>query len=516
MNNFRVGQIDPGKSSIKRWCDIPYDLLGSVHIMGSSGEGKSELEIRLAEYTAGCGDGVLVIDPHGDMAKQLVATTAHTDRVIYCNPTMQLKTRWVFNPLEFDSAFKGRPEFSAYSDHVAGSIIALFAHLGRSDPSFTLVINYLKGAVALALAEERPTLAHATLALYSDSYKDHLLTDKNKDFWSKLFWFDFEQWTDQAERSQLNSTKFRLIDLFKSTFLYNLIGHYKSSVRLADWLNAGKIVVWDLSGLNEDIAEVYGGLLVSRVIAEYRLRGAELVAEGEHSWRIIADEFHNFSPDPYEQLTTAGRKRGVFPVMAHQTMGQLWRYGRKGEGEPALVSAVKGARIQVRFFTDEQEESDRELEIHQASVYYRGIREKRAVTVQLQPYGRELSKEVIAERVRKQAEISAELATPLADLPSLEKQFGSWLELDRLEKAKRPRNGTTPTDTKKKAPPPHQGVLPTGHVPAQPNPGVATRPADAGLAAGTDGVAAREVDLSRPVESQTGRIQSVKRPKRGE
>src|SRR5215813_4227270 len=74
---------------------------GHMYIVGKTGTGKSTLIQNLAGHDIETGYGLALIDPHGDLAEEILESvpSSRVKDVIYLNPS-DLEYPVAFNPLE--------------------------------------------------------------------------------------------------------------------------------------------------------------------------------------------------------------------------------------------------------------------------------------------------------------------------------------------------------------------------------------------------------------------------------
>ncbi len=402
------------------------DELWSTHIVGAPGEGKSTFIANLAKQSHDAGEGVLVIDPKGDLADDIAARMS-SNQIVYCAPGKSPNRFWSLNPFEFD---RDHPDKTSLTNIVAGNVVKTFEHIGRFDRNvMTLVRTYLNAAVRLALAEPEPTLIDALMILLDKGYRDHLI-DKTVYPQSKIFWKDFEDLTAREQRAETRSTKNRLWDFIWSPFLSYWISSYQSTFKLMEWLDQGKMVVCNFgTKLDETDGEALGNLVVSKFVTEYRLRESGITPyDRSRRYRIIVDEFHDLSPAPFARIITHGRGFNVFPVVAHQNMDQLRDY-------PQLQNAVKQARTRVRLYTSSADRATmareegpevadrvRALEPYRAEIETRSLRGTEQHTIRLLNWWAERDPKLLATAESSQDHHTRDRRT----LPSLTDRYERW------------------------------------------------------------------------------------------
>jgi hypothetical protein len=449
---------DPNRKTFFRYpLIIEDDDFRACHVIGASGEGKSTLLAHIAEQSLDQGEGVLLIDPKGDLAHDFVARTEHTDKLIYCAPGAMADPYWTLNPFEYMAGFADR---KGISDIIAGNIVRLFEHLGRLDQSFmTLVRTYLKGSIRLALSKPNPTLFDVLLILVSPGYRDHLLA-QSRHAPSHFFWADYDSETARDQRQLIRSSKNRLFDFIWSPYLRHWISAPTSTFRFVEWLNEGKVVVCNFArGLAEDDGVALGNLVMAQLCLEYRLREAGMTSwNRDRRWRVIVDEFHELSPAPFARVMTQGRGFNVFSVVAHQTDSQL-------QGLPVLTEAAKQVPIFVRCYVSSADRARIRLEEGQeaaeqvaalkrfeALVDHRGPKGTSRTAVRLQDWWREADEAQVAEALHLQR--SHPYSMPERDLPRLDEVIAQWLPQSSREKMEPDARRTTThnrTEAKQKA-----------------------------------------------------------------
>jgi energy-coupling factor transporter ATP-binding protein EcfA2 len=291
---------------------VELDQLESLHVIGSPGEGKSTFLGRLADACIDEGEGVLLIDPKGDLARDVALKTRHADKLIYIAPGADSRNCFTMNVLEVPENHTDR---ETYQDIVGGNLLRMFEHMGRFDPAFmAMIATYLRVAVKTAYTEKNPTLVDVIFVLM-DQYGRAELVNKTRRPDIKFFWEYYQKRTPMEQRSQVDSTLRRLWEFILDTNTRTFIANPTSTVHLADWLNVGKLVVVNLAqGLHEDDAERIGNLMVAYLTTQYRLRESELVPwDKSRRWRLIVDEFHRFSARPFAQIIREGRSANFFP-----------------------------------------------------------------------------------------------------------------------------------------------------------------------------------------------------------
>ncbi|MDP9359491.1 MAG: type IV secretory system conjugative DNA transfer family protein [Chloroflexota bacterium] len=330
------------------------DLETPVYIVGSPNTGKSTLLGNLAEQFAGlAGQGVLVLDIKGDLAHEIAARTRYPDKLIYfapgeCHFPGGQRT-WALNPFEFDRHDRD----AAY--RMAEAIPALFERMGMADLSTMANIRQtLQATTQLALRDDEPTLLTLPLVLYHPPTRAQLLA---KRAWpaTKVYWqHDYEGVTPSEQRRKTTTTTNRFFDFLSSPAMNALVGTYRSTFRLREWLSEGKFVVCNLgTNLHRNVGIMIGNLIMATLVEATFARPDD---GRRNTWRCVVDEFHLFVGDQFASIINEARSFKLFPVLAHQGASQLSSDAKRRAGDLLEAVGHAGVRYELsRGFEDGQE-----------------------------------------------------------------------------------------------------------------------------------------------------------------
>lgn len=354
--------------------DAGDDLRRAIYVLGTQGAGKSTLLGHLAEQFADAGEGVLLIDTKGELAEDVAARTRHADRLVFVAPGRcffpEGPRYWALNPFDFDRAEPHLAEIVVYN------LLSLFERMGLAKlDTMPQVVQMLEMATRLALVGEPASFTDLLAILQVTSPLRRRLLDEGRRT-GRLgatvasFWEDFEERTPAQRREATRTTIARLNRLLGPEVIARLLTPARSTLRLAEWLDAGKLVVCDLGtrlGIGaQGVPRLLGNLLVAQAIS---LTFARPIGRGR-VWRVLVDEFHELAGDQFAELITQGRKFRVFPVLAHQNLAQLGeRVANAATSCPVrllLKVSPEDAPVVGRLFGRDAAERVRTLENYQA------------------------------------------------------------------------------------------------------------------------------------------------------
>ncbi len=307
--------------------EVEGDLRKAIYVLGTQGSGKSTLLGHLAEQFAGAGEGVLLIDTKGELAEDVAARTKHADRLVFVAPGRcffpEGPRYWALNLFDFDRTKPYLGEIAVYN------LLSLFERMGLAKlDTMPQVVQMLEAATRLALVRDGSSFADLLRILQvGHPLRRHLVEEGKRSgrlsATAEAFWEEFEGRTPAQQREATRTTVARVNRLLAPEVVGKLLTPACSTLRLAEWLDAGKLVVCDL-GTNlgigaQGVPRLLGNLLVAQLI---NLTFARPIGQGR-VWRVIVDEFHELAGDQFAELITQGRKFRVFPVLAHQNLAQL-------------------------------------------------------------------------------------------------------------------------------------------------------------------------------------------------
>jgi len=319
-----------------------------VYVIGKTGTGKSTLIANLAIADMRNGEGVAVIDPHGDLSEILLdyIPSSRINDVIYFDPSDSARVVRL-NPLEVTDP--------AHAELVASGIVSIFYKLYSY--SWGPRLEYILRNTLLTLVQ-RPnsTLDDVPRMLTDDSFRqsvlDKLPDDVLKDFWMREYAKMNEKLRSEAISPILN----KVGQFVTSPTIRGVISSPVSSVNLEDLMNNGKILIANLAQgkLGEDNAALLGAMLITRLqlAAMNRIN----IPESERrDFFLYVDEFQNFATTSFIKILSEARKYRLNLILANQYMAQLVEelekaiFGNIGTLVSFLVGAEDAARLMKEF-----------------------------------------------------------------------------------------------------------------------------------------------------------------------
>lgn len=294
-----------------------------VYIIGGTGNGKTTMMKYAIVQDIQNGRGVAVVDPHGDLAEELLRYIPE-DRindVVYFNPA-DLGHPIGLNLLELPEGLSGDELLDA-KDFITEAVISVMRKVFSDDDSGGHRIEYvLRNAVQTALTLKEPTLFTIFDLLTNPQYRKKIVRglqdEKLKNFWRSEFGKagDFQR-VKMAAGVTAKIGRFQF-----SASAERILSQPKSTINFEEILD-GKILICNFAKglIGEDTSELFGiSTLAKLQLAAYR-RVKQKQADRKPFY-LYVDEFQNFATMSFVQMLSEARKYKVFLTMAEQSTSQ--------------------------------------------------------------------------------------------------------------------------------------------------------------------------------------------------
>jgi hypothetical protein len=292
-----------------------------LYMIGMTGTGKSTLFEKMILQDIVAGEGVCLIDPHGESAERILAKIPRerAEDVIYFDPG-DLDRPFGLNMLEWET-----PE---QKDFLVQEIINIFYKL--FDPNQTGIVgpqfeHWLRNA-ALTLMDwpEGGTLIEIPRLFTDDAYRDERVAQV-KDPVVKAFWTQQMAKTADFHKSEMFNYFISKFGRFMTNMMMrNIIGQPKSSFNIGEAMNSGKILIVNLSKgkMGEVNANLIGMILVAKIYTA--AMGRYSIPEDERrDFFLYVDEFQNLATDTFASILSEARKYRLALSITNQYISQL-------------------------------------------------------------------------------------------------------------------------------------------------------------------------------------------------
>ncbi|MFH1968177.1 MAG: type IV secretory system conjugative DNA transfer family protein [bacterium] len=289
------------------------------YIIGQTGVGKSSfLEGMIAQDILN-GEGVAVVDPHGELVEHILANIPknRVDDVVLFEP-FDTERPCGLNMLEYDT-----PE---QKDFAVQEMIAIFMKLFPPEIIGPMFEHYMRNAMLALMADKDnpgtlveipkmftdPTFLQQRMAKVSDPVV--------RNFWTK----EWAQTTGSTRSDMLGYVVSKLGRFIENEMMRNIIGQPRSGFDLAKIMDEKKIFLANLSkGLTGEVNSSLLGLILVSKIQMAAMRRARVSEEQRTDFYLYIDEFQNFTTDSIATILSEARKYKLNLIMAHQYIPQL-------------------------------------------------------------------------------------------------------------------------------------------------------------------------------------------------
>jgi hypothetical protein len=287
-----------------------------MYVVGKTGTGKSVLLQNLILQDIANGEGVCVVDPHGELAESILAhiPEERAKDVIYFNPA-DSEYPLGFNVLEMPDP--------KYKHLVASGLMAIFTKIWSN--VWSARMEYILNNCVLALLDTPgTTLLGIPRILVDKDYRQKIINNL-KDPVVKAFWVnEYEEWQEKFRNEAIAPIQNKVGQFLSTPLIRNVVGQSKSTIDIFDIMNKQKIFIINVSKgrIGEDNSALLGAMIITKIqlSAMERVRIPE---EERKDFYLYVDEFQNFATDAFAGVLSEARKYRLNLIIAHQYIGQL-------------------------------------------------------------------------------------------------------------------------------------------------------------------------------------------------
>ncbi|MCX6781983.1 MAG: type IV secretion system DNA-binding domain-containing protein [Candidatus Magasanikbacteria bacterium] len=322
-----------------------------LYTIGKSGGGKSVFIQNLAVQDVQNGEGVCIIDPHGDFAEYVLqhVPKERAEDVIYFNPS-DVDRPIGMNMLEIKT--EGQKDFATQE------MISIFYKM-VTDPSMIgpMFEHNMRNVMLTLMSDmEMPGTIAEIPRMFTDDAFVESWKKKLKDPVVMSFWEKEMAKTSDFHKSEMLGYLISKVGRFtENAMVRNIIGQSHSGFNFREVMDQKKILIVNLAkGLTGEInANLLGMIIVSK-LQMAALERASLPEEERHDFYLYIDEFQNFITESIATILSEARKYRLELIIAHQYMKQL----EDNKGKTTVRDAVLGNAGTIVSFRIGVEDAD--------------------------------------------------------------------------------------------------------------------------------------------------------------
>jgi len=321
----------------------PEDRRRHTYIVGKTGMGKSTLLLNCIVQDLRYGNGVAVIDPHGDLV----------ERVLDYVPPRRINETIYFNPAdaEYPIGFNvlSCPD-PAQRHLVASGLVQVFKKIWAD--SWGPRLEYVLRNAFLALLEKPGnTLLGVPRLLVDDRYRARIMAGVRDPIVRHFWTVEFAQYPKVFRTETISPIQNKVGQFLTNPLIRNILGQTRTKLDLLDIMDSGKILLLNLAKgkIGEDCSSLLGSLMVTQLYLA-ALRRSNVPEEMRRDCYVYIDELQSFTTEHFPSILSEARKYGLsIAGMANQFISQL---------PPRFASAILGNAGTLVAFATGSEDAD--------------------------------------------------------------------------------------------------------------------------------------------------------------
>lgn len=299
-------------------------------VLGGTGTGKSTFISNEIIQDIKKGRGVIVIDPHGELADEILffIPKKRWKDFVWINPD-DLDHPAIINLLELPEGLTGN-DLLREKQFVCESVVSLFRKIFSDEGGVWSAHAYriehiLRNAIFTCFEIEDSTIFTVLKLLEDPKYRNGIVKSLKDEDLANFWKYYFGKGSDWQQVKMMGGIVARISEFFNSPAARKMLGKPKSTIDFDKLMNEGKIIVCKLARgeLSEPTSELLGTVILNKIQLA-TLRRARVPADKRTPVYLYLDEFQYYATKSFVNMVSEGRKYGLNITLVQQTTAQQY------------------------------------------------------------------------------------------------------------------------------------------------------------------------------------------------
>lgn len=289
-----------------------------MYLIGKTGVGKSTLIKNMIIQDMRNGEGVAVLDPHGQLIDELLEFV----------PENRLDDVVIFNPADADYPVSlnmlemvDPRQRTLMGDSLVDVFKKYFAE------SWGPRLEYILKNCILTLLEVPNTSLLSVIRMLVDRDYRKYIVNLISDPQMKKYWleeFSKMEMNDRLITEAISPIQNKVGQFLNSELIRNIVGQPKSTIKPDDIINNRKLLFVNLASgrIGANNTSLLGAMIVSQ-LQFAAMRRVDIPEEQRTDFFLYADEFQNFATDSFAVILSEARKYRLDLTLTHQYIEQM-------------------------------------------------------------------------------------------------------------------------------------------------------------------------------------------------
>lgn len=287
-----------------------------IYTVGKTGMGKTVMLENMVIQDIRKGNGVAVVDPHGEFAERMLdfVPPSRVNDVIYFNPAD------LSHPIAFNVLEKVDPE---YRHLVASGLMGIFKKIWPD--VWSARMEYLLNNSFLSLLEYPGSSLLGVNRIFADRDYRKKVVDKITNTSVKSFWInEFAKYPDRFREEAVAPIQNKVGQFIAVPLIRNIVGQTSSAIDMREVMDKRRILIVNLSKgrIGEDNSALLGAMIITKIQLAAMSR-VDIPESERNDFYLYVDEFQNFATESFANILSEARKYRLGLILAHQYITQM-------------------------------------------------------------------------------------------------------------------------------------------------------------------------------------------------